>query len=94
MLKRAHQPRARQILLRHDADTLFLDLVGDRNSVARRCGVAGVEDDLAFERGTVVLADLRQGAIGHCYEEHVAKGDRLIDSAGLGELAEIRTPGP
>ena len=59
-------------------------------AVARCNRVAGVEHDLALERAAVVLADLRQRAVGHRDEQRIAERDRLGDRAGLRKRAEPR----
>src|SRR5216684_112299 len=87
-VERAHQPRAGQIFLRGDADSVLLDLLGDRGTVAPRNGVAGVEHDLVLQRVAKLLPELRQRAVRHRDEECAAEGNRLRHGAGLGERSE------
>ena len=87
-VERANNPRARQIFLRNDANPLFLDLVSDGSTVARGDRVTGVEHDLAVELDAVVLADLRQRAIGNGNKENIAKHDCFINGSGFGNFAQ------
>ena len=75
--------------MRRDTDAVALDLVGDR-AIATGHRIVRVEHDLAGERFAVIFPDLRQGAVRHGQEGHVAKPNRLIDGAGLCKRAKAR----
>ena len=87
-VERAHQAHAGEELGGGGAGALLAGL--DRHvAVARRVGVAGVEDDLAGEDVLQVLADLRHRAVGDRDEDDVAEGRRLARRAHAGLGAEL-----
>ena len=73
-----------------EAETLLLGMLHDSDyrvrdrAVACGDGVAGVEHDLAAQCGGVVLAELRQRAVGHGDEDRVAECHRLRHCARAG----------
>src|SRR5260370_15776620 len=91
-VERTHQPRAGQIFPRGDADSVLLDLLGDRSTVARRDRVAGVEHDLVLQRAAEILTELRQRAVRHRDQECAAEANRLRHGAGLGERSATAPP--
>src|SRR5207248_4430799 len=85
----ANEPRSRQIFLRGDADAVRFHLIGHR-AIAGGHRVAGIQYDLALEWRGVIAPDLRQRTIRYGKQHDVAKGDRLIDRAGLRQGSETR----
>src|SRR3984893_14645134 len=86
-VERTHEPRAGQIFLRSDSDSIALHLVRDR-TIASGYRVAGVEHYLALEDIAVLLSDLRQRAVGHRDEQRVAERNRLLHRSILSERTE------
>ena len=83
--------RAAEAAGTHDADAVLIDLGAKLGAVARRNRIAGVENDLAFQRITVLVADLRQRGVRHGDQHDVAERDRLLHAARTCERAELAT---
>src|SRR5262249_36123756 len=83
----ANEPRSRQVFLRGHTDAVGFALIGDR-AIARCNGIAGVEDDVAFESRRMLLSNLRYRSVAHGQQHNIGEYDRLIDILGVGQRAK------
>lgn len=66
-----------------DVLTLVLDAAIDvTGALPARARVAGIEDNLAGQSASTVLADLRHRRVRHAEKHHLAEGDRFLRCAG------------